>query len=358
MRLPDPKFWRGRRVLVTGHTGFKGGWLSLWLTQMGAQVTGYALPPENENGIYLTSNVAGRMGPVRGDIRHALHLRHCARLTRPEVVFHMAAQSLVRRAHRDPAGTYATNVTGTQNVLDACRWSGFTRAVVVVTSDKVYENTEDRRAFVETDRLGGHEPYGVSKAAAEMVTAAFRTALGADNPMGVATVRAGNVLGGGDWAEDRLVPDAMRAFGSGSDLAVRNPGATRPWQYVLDPLCGYLLLAEELFSGEAHWRDAWNFGPDPADIVSVGDLTGMLAERWNLRDDAPAGWHMAQQDNAPYEAQFLGVDSTKARTQLGWVPRMPLDQALDETVGWYTAVRAGADMARLAAAMVAAYATP
>jgi CDP-glucose 4,6-dehydratase len=325
---------------------------------MGAHVTGYALHPEHAEGIYSTSKVARAMGPVRGDIRDTLPLRHCMRLTRPEIVFHLAAQALVRRAHRNPAATYDINVTGTQNVLDACRWSGSTRAVVVVTSDKVYENRDGNVPFVEDDKLGGQEPYGVSKAAAEMVVQAFRNAQETDSTMAVATARAGNVIGGGDWAEDRLVPDAMKAFGQGQALVVRNPGATRPWQYVLDPLCGYLLLAERLYQGEQWWRGAWNFGPGPDETISVADIADRLVDRWNERDDSPATWHMMAQDNAPYEAKTLAVDSGKARSHLGWEPRMPLDDALAETVGWYTALRAGADMDRLAAAMVAAYANP
>lgn len=358
MKLPDPEFWRGRRVLITGHTGFKGGWLSAWLRQMGSNVTGYALPTEYTNGIYGTSVVPQSITSVRGDIRDITSIRECVRLMRPEIVFHLAAQSLVRRAHHDPAGTYATNVSGTQNVLDATRGSPNARAIVVVTSDKVYENRDAGKPFTEDDRLGGVEPYGVSKAAAEMVAQAFRHGLEADSPIGVATARAGNVIGGGDWAEDRLVPDAIKAFSAGAPLTVRNPGATRPWQYVLDPLCGYLLLAERLFQGDRICRSAWNFGPDMSDSIPVADVADKLVESWNENSDIPASWQMVAQAGAPYEARFLGVNSTKAQTELGWHPRMPLDLAIAETVGWYTAQRNGANMARLSAAMIAAYALP
>ena len=358
MSRPDPHFWRNRRVFVTGHTGFKGGWLALWLAQMGARVNGFALPPEHAAGIYTAAGVAGRITPVNGDIRDLTPLRYCMQITRPEVVFHLAAQALVRRAARDPVGTYRSNVIGTAHVLEAARLTPSVRAVVVVTSDKVYDNRDDGRAFSEDDRLGGREPYGASKAATEMVVEAFRHGLGEDYPLAVATVRAGNVIGGGDWGEDRLVPDAMRAFAAGTALTVRNPGATRPWQYVLDPLSGYMMLAEQLFNGHPAWRGAWNFGPGPGKAAPVAEIADELVRLWGEHGGATAGWQAAAQDGAPYEARFLGVDSSKAQSALGWYPRVPLDLALAETVGWYAAQARGSDIARLSAAMIAAYMEP
>jgi CDP-glucose 4,6-dehydratase len=353
---PDPQFWRGRRVLVTGHTGFKGGWLALWLKSMGADVTGYALAPENDEGIFTAAAVGSGMTPVTGDIRDLSRLRQCISLMRPEVVFHLAAQALVRRAHRDPHTTYATNVTGTAKVLDAAKTYPFVRAVVVVTSDKVYENTEGDRPFREDDHLGGLEPYGVSKASAEMVTAAFRHGLNGEGPA-VATARAGNVIGGGDWGEDRLVPDAMRAFRRGTPLEIRNPASIRPWQHVLDPLCGYLLLAERLYAGDPKARTAWNFGSqESADVTS---LANRVVDHWNNAGGRPhAVWTTVSQTDAPYEARSLRLDSTKAMTELGWRPRLPLAQAIEWTVDWYIHQAHGASMDGPSRAMIDAYSRP
>jgi len=351
--LPQPAFWRGRRVLITGHTGFKGGWLALWLKHMGAEVTGYALAPEHSDGIFSAARVGNGMTPVTGDIRDASRFRQCLSLMRPEIVFHLAAQALVRRAHRDPLTTYATNVTGTANVLEAVRVSPFVRVAVVVTSDKVYENTEVGRPFREDDRLGGVEPYGVSKAAAEMVTTAFRHSLGGNVPA-VASVRAGNVIGGGDWGEDRLVPDAMRAFRHGMSLEVRNPHSTRPWQHVLDPLCGYLVLAERLAHGDAKWRAAWNFGADQSETVEK--LAEHMVRHWNVSGGRPSGkWEAIPQASAPYEAKSLRLDSGKALAELGWRQRLMFTQALEWTVDWYLHQARGEAMEAPSLAMIDAY---
>jgi CDP-glucose 4,6-dehydratase len=352
MTNPDPAFWMRRRVLVTGHTGFKGGWLSLWLARMGAIVTGYALPPEHLHGIYHAAQVGAQITPVTGDLKDRSRLRHCIDIVRPQIIFHLAAQALVRRAHRDPVGTYVTNVAGTAEVLEAARLFPFVRAIVVVTSDKVYENRDDGRAFREDDPLGGHEPYGISKAAAEMVVTAFRRSMGGDGPA-VATVRAGNVIGGGDWGEDRLVPDAMRAFASGMPLQVRNPGSTRPWQHVLDPLCGYIQLAERLMGGDPAWQQAWNFGADESH--PVGTLVEHMAARWNDTGLGPASWMSQPAVDAPYEARTLGLDSAQARDRLGWRPRLPLERALAWTVDWYAAQARGEPMLGPSAAMIDAY---
>jgi CDP-glucose 4,6-dehydratase len=359
MTLPNPEFWRGRRVLVTGHTGFKGGWLSLWLAHMGALVTGLALPTEDERGIYSGANIGAQITSVIGNIRDASVIRECIRLMRPQIVFHLAAQSLVRRAHADPLTTYETNVLGTAKVLEEVRRFPFVRAAVVVTSDKVYANTGEGRPFTEDDPLGAHEPYGASKAAAEFVVSAFRRSLGEDHHLGVASVRAGNVIGGGDWAEDRLVPDAMNAFTQGQPLVVRNPAATRPWQYVLDPLCGYLLLAERLGLDDAPaWRSAWNFGPRE-DSRPVRDIADRLVGLWNAGATygGDVSWQTHEEYAAPYEARTLAVDSTKARQILNWRPRLDLDAALEASTDWYQAQMNGAAMSAWSRAAIENYMT-
>jgi CDP-glucose 4,6-dehydratase len=357
MTLPDPDFWRGRRVLITGHTGFKGAWLALWLTRMGATVTGYALAPEHADGIYAASGVAHRITPVIADIRHGSVLRECMHLMRPDVVFHLAAQALERRAHQNPIETYDVNAMGTAKVLEAMRTARSVRAAVIVTSDKVYENDDSGRAFSETDRLGAHEPYGVSKVAAELATTAFRESLGDGHRLHVATVRAGNVIGGGDWAEDRLVPDAMRAFAADEPFTLRHPDSTRPWQYVLDPLCGYLLLAERLLAGDRAAASAWNFGPEDSAGVPVRDLAALLVDHWNADawNNAGAGWQTAGDEAGPYDARVLGVDSTKARDRLNWRSRMSLQDAVAATIAWHKAQFNGADMKDVSDDALAAY---
>jgi CDP-glucose 4,6-dehydratase len=343
---PDPAFWRNQNVFVTGHTGFKGGWLALWLAHMGARVTGYALEPENSQGIFGAANVAERITSIIGDIRDVTRLRQSMANAQPDVVFHLAAQALVRRAHRDPVETYDTNVVGTAKVLEEARRIENVRAAVVVTSDKVYENRDEGRPFREEDPLGGLEPYGVSKANAEMVVKAFRHGLGDNHLLAVATVRAGNVIGGGDWAEDRLIPDAIRAFINGHPLAVRNPASTRPWQHVFDPLAGYMLLAEKLLQeSDLGWRNAWNFGPADTRGAPVQEVVGHLVGHWNAGTKAAgAAWHTQEEVTAPYEARVLGVDSAKARTALAWRPRLELGDAIAATAAWYKDQQQGADM--------------
>ena len=349
---PSKDFWRGRRVLVTGHTGFKGAWLAFWLTEMGAKVYGLALPPESDLCFFNATQANAATHGTLGDIRDKSVVETVLDKTHPEVVFHLAAQALVRRAYDDPAETYSTNLSGLTNVLEACRTCAETSAIVVATSDKVYENREDGHAFVESDRLGGVEPYGISKAAGEYVIDAFRFSLGPSAPLGVATVRAGNVIGGGDWAKDRLVPDAMDAFKKGQPLDVRNPASTRPWQHVIDPLAGYILLAEKLASQDSKWRSAWNFGPlgsAEKHAWPVRDVANVLAAQWNAQGGTPvATWVDVSDPNAPYEAKTLAVDSSKAQAELGWSPRIPLDTALEMTVAWYMADNGETDMAEFA----------
>lgn len=345
-------FWKDRRVLVTGHTGFKGSWLSLWLQEMGARLTGFALDPPSEPSLFETAKVAGGMTSIRGDLRdleavHAVMTEH-----EPEVVFHLAAQSLVREGYADPVTTYSTNVLGTVHLLEACRAVESVRAVVSVTSDKCYRNPESLRAFREDDPLGGKDPYSSSKACAEHVTQAYRDSFFTDptRPVGVVSARAGNVLGGGDWAQDRLVPDLIRGFVDGKPVPIRRPRAIRPWQHVLEPLAGYLQLAERAFEEPAAAAGGWNFGPDAADERPVEWVADRLVNLWG----GSAGWARDEADH-PAEAGFLKLDSSKARERLGWHPRLALEAALEWVVNWHRSVAAGADGAEVTRAQIAAY---
>ncbi|MGE0811051.1 MAG: CDP-glucose 4,6-dehydratase [Immundisolibacter sp.] len=340
----DAAFWRGQRVLITGHTGFKGGWLSLWLARLGAQVYGYALPPSTNPSLYALAKVADAVESTFGDVRDAQTLTALVRRVQPEVVFHMAAQALVRASYTDPAGTYATNVMGTVNLLEAVRQVGGVRAVVVVTSDKCYENREWLWAYREGEPLGGVDPYSSSKACAELVAQSWRQSFfapqrHAEHGTALASARAGNVIGGGDWAEDRLIPDILRAIAAGEPVAIRNPGAIRPWQHVLEPLSGYLLLAQRLVEeGPAH-AEAWNFGPAETDARPVQWIVERLTKTWG----EGASW---QPDSAPqpHEAQCLKLDCAKANARLGWRPRWPLERALDTIVEWHRAHERRQDM--------------
>ena len=323
-------FWSGRRVLVTGHTGFKGSWLTLWLRSLGAEVTGYALPPATSPSHYDIANAAEGIRSIFADIRDAQKMRDAFAAAKPEVVFHLAAQSLVRASYEMPRETYEVNVIGTANLLDAVRDCDSVRSVVVVTSDKCYENREWSWGYRESDSLGGHDPYSSSKAAAEIVTAAYRSSyFHGPNAARIASARAGNVIGGGDWARDRLIPDLVTAFAEGRKPLIRNPLAIRPWQFVLDPLYGYMLLAERLCEDES-FAQAWNFGPEDRDVRSVGAIVNRAAALWG---DGAA----VERDTAshPHEAQFLKLDSSKARTRLGWSSRLDVDKALEWTIRWY-----------------------
>jgi len=334
----NPEFWRRKRVLLTGHTGFKGSWLSLWLQDLGADVLGYALGPPTDPSLYVLADVQRGMQSVAGDILDLDHLRRVFREFQPRIVFHLAAQPLVRRSYADPVGTYSTNVLGTAHVLEAARHTGGVEAMVVVTSDKCYEHTGDTRPFRETDRLGGFDPYSSSKAGAELVTAAFRQSFfnpgqpssGTGARAGIATARAGNVIGGGDWGADRLVPDVMRAALGGGELRIRNPHAVRPWQHVLDPLCGYLMLAEKLCEDPRGFSQAWNFGPEEAQPLPVSALLERIGSLLGFAVD----WRIDGGEH-PHEAGCLRLDCTKARTQLGWKQQWNLNAALEATVNWY-----------------------
>lgn len=348
---PDPAFWAGRRVLVTGHTGFKGGWLCLWLERLGAQVSGLALAPRETPNLFAAAQIDSGLDSHLIDIRDAGAVRDALAATAPEIVIHMAAQALVRASYQEPLATYAINVMGTAHLLEAVRATPSVRAVVVVTSDKAYENREWPYGYRETEALGGHDPYSSSKACAELVAAAYRASFLAERDCRLATARAGNVIGGGDWSKDRLVPDLVRAFARGESVEIRAPHATRPWQHVLEPLSGYLRLAECL-CGEAgaRYAEAWNFGPADEDCRPVAHIVDELAQGWGPE----ALWHLSEAIH-PHEATFLKVDSAKARAHLGWDRRLRLDAALAWTAAWYRAEATGASARDLTLAQIGAY---
>ena len=330
-------FWRNKKVFVTGHTGFKGGWLCTWLKAMGADVTGYALPPPAAPGLFEIANVASGITSVFGDVRDLPLLAESMNMVRPDIVFHMAAQPLVRASYADPVATYTTNVIGTVNLFEAVRAVTSVGAVVNVTTDKCYENREWVWGYREDEAMGGYDPYSSSKGCAELVSAAYRRSFS----MNIATARAGNVIGGGDWSKDRLVPDVLSAFADVRPVAIRHPNATRPWQHVLEPLRGYLNLAERLFIDGKMFAGPWNFGPRDEDCRAVGDVTEMLVSMWG----AGASWNR-DADAHPHEANLLKLDVSKARALLGWVPRLGLEEGLRLTVEWQKAWLAGQNMER------------
>ncbi len=335
-----PEFWKGRKVFLTGHTGFKGSWLTLWLHALGAEVTGYALRPPTTPSLFEQARVADGITSVLGDMRDSDALRAAMQQTAPEVVIHMAAQALVRYSYANPVETYATNVLGTVHLLEAVRATPSVRAVVNVTSDKCYENREWVWGYREDEAIGGYDPYSSSKGCAELVTSAYRRSYfsGDDGPL-LASGRAGNVIGGGDWAQDRLIPDMVRAFSAGRPVVIRNPHAIRPWQHVLEPLSGYLTLAEALVDRGAAFAEGWNFGPGEDDAKTVKCIVEWLVGLWG----GGASWELdasAQQ----HEAGYLKLDCSKARTRLGWTPRWTLATALERIVQWQRALDAGADM--------------
>lgn len=335
-RRGEAQFWQGRRVLLTGHTGFKGAWLSLWLREMGADVTGFALQPRSQPNLW---DLVGRGArSIIGDIRDRERVRNVAAAARPHIVIHMAAQALVRESYEDPLATYGTNVMGTANVLAACRETNDLECILVITSDKVYENPGQRRAFEEDDRLGGRDPYSSSKACAELVTNCFRASFFGDGPV-VATARAGNVIGGGDWSPDRLIPDCVRALQAGSPVRLRYPESIRPWQHVLEPLSGYLATARALVEQPATAPRAVNFGPDPAACCTVREVVDAFSQRF----DGKPGWERDDAAHHP-EADALTLSSLLAQRTLGWRPVLGLEESLAWTAEWYRAHAAGQDM--------------
>ncbi len=334
-------FWQGRKVFLTGNTGFKGSWLSLWLEALGADIMGYALAPQTQPNLFEASSAGRGVRAITGDIRNLDGVRNSLLGHAPEIVIHMAAQPLVRKSYEDPTGTYATNVLGTANILEAVRASKSVRAVVVITTDKCYENKEWAWAYRENDVLGGHDPYSSSKACAELVVSSFRDSFFppgkySEHRVAIASARAGNVIGGGDWSADRLLPDIARAFSAGQVLKIRNPKAIRPWQHVLEPLRGYLALAENLYQHGPKFSGAWNLGPEYMDAKPVEWIVENAARVWG----PSAKWEFDRGEH-PHEDQMLKLDWTKAWLELGWRPKLHLKDALDMTLEWYRDVLAG-----------------
>ncbi len=340
-------FWRGKTVLLTGHTGFKGSWLSLWLQKMGARVVGFALASPSTPNLFEIANVADGMFSIHGDVRDLTALKRVIRQHQPEVVFHLAAQALVRMSYDDPIETYSTNVMGTANLLESIRQTDCVKSAVFVTSDKCYENNEWIWGYRENDPMGGHDPYSSSKGCAELVVSAFTRSFflqknGSQSITGIATARAGNVIGGGDWSRDRLVSDIMTAIAADRQVVIRSPHAIRPWQHVLEPLRGYMMLAEQLYHHGAEYMGGWNFGPEDQDARPVSWIVDRLTQLWGHG----ATWAVDNTTN-PHEANYLKLDCTKARHLLGWKPNLKLSAALEWIVRWYRCLNDGASMGQI-----------
>jgi CDP-glucose 4,6-dehydratase len=347
----DSDFWKGKKVFLTGHTGFKGSWLTLWLHQLGAVVTGYALQSPTEPSLFEDANIVDLLlQNILGDIRDGALLTRKMQKAAPEIVIHMAAQSLVRESYIDPVETYAANVMGTVNVLEAARNTYSVKAILNITTDKCYENREWVWGYRENEPMGGHDPYSSSKGCAELVSLAYRRSFLQPAGIALATARAGNVIGGGDWAKDRIVPDAMRAFMNRKILKVRNPLSTRPWQHVLEPLTGYLMLCQQLIEHPESFSDAWNFGPNDADAQPVSRLADIMTKNWGQG----AGWQLDAGAH-PHEANYLKLDCSKAKSHLKWRPIWNLSRALEETVQWYKARHNRIDMNEFSIQQIASY---
>lgn len=346
----NPTFWSNKSVLITGHTGFKGGWLASWLHKMGAQVSGYALPPLTEKGPFFLMKLHEKMAnSIIGDIRDLTKVTKAISKIKPDIIFHMAAQPLVYQSYKEPEKTFSTNIMGTVNTLEAARRCGTVKAIVNVTTDKCYENKEWIWPYRETDRLGGNDPYSSSKACAELITSTYRTSFLSNENIHLASARAGNVIGGGDWADDRLIPDFMRALDVGNTLKIRSPDAIRPWQHVLEPLSGYLSLAERLYIDGESFATSWNFGPNDDDTKTVSWLMDKLClilpgSRWEVQPKLQL-----------HEASLLRLDSSKSKALLGWCSQWNLETALTETINWYQASRKGEDMEKFTNLQISKY---
>lgn len=351
----NPGFWHGKHVFLTGHTGFKGSWLSLWLQQLGANLTGYALNPPSPSNLFDVVRVGEGMRSIIADVRDLDTLVKTMRAAKPDIVIHMAAQPLVRYSYIAPVQTYATNVMGTVHLLEAVRLSGTVRAVVNITSDKCYENKEWPWGYRENESMGGYDPYSNSKGCAELVVSAYRSsyfnpANFADHGVALATARAGNVIGGGDWAEDRLIPDIMRAIMRGQPVNIRSPHAIRPWQHVLEPLSGYLILAQKLYEEGSAYAEGWNFGPNDEDAKPVSWIVDHLTKIWG----EGASWVLEEGEH-PHEAHYLKLDCSKAKARLDWQPRWRLDETLVKIVTWHKAYQENSNMSEITLKQIADY---
>lgn len=346
----NSSFWTGRSVFLTGHTGFKGGWLALWLTEMGAKVYGYSLEaPTNPNFFKITNLGHKIQNSVTGDICDLLGLTNSMQIAKPSVIFHMAAQPLVKKSYINPIETFTTNIIGTINIFEAARKIDTVEAIVNITTDKCYENQEWDRPYHETDRLGGYDPYSSSKACSEIVTSAYRNSFLSETGIKLASARAGNVIGGGDWAADRLIPDFFRSIDSDRTLRIRSPQAVRPWQHVLDPLSGYLILAEKLVTKGNNFAQAWNFGPEQSGAKTVSWILDRLSKKFNN-----SKWE-TEKIKQQHEASLLKLDISKAKSKLGWLPRWPLETAIDNTVEWYQAFKENDNMEEFSIKQIKVY---
>jgi CDP-glucose 4,6-dehydratase len=347
----DTNFWKGKKVYLTGHTGFKGSWLSLWLQNMGAIVKGYSLDVNTEPALFIEANVAAGMESEIGDIRDLEQITKSMVSFNPDILIHMAAQPLVRLSYKEPIDTYTTNVIGTVNVLEVARKCINLKAIVAVTSDKCYENKEREQGYIESEPMGGHDPYSSSKGCAELVTSAYRRSFfNSENSASLASARAGNVIGGGDWAEDRLIPDILRAFEKSEPVVIRNPLSTRPWQHVLEPLSGYLVLAQELFLNGDNFVEGWNFGPKDEDCKPVSWILDQMVSNWGNN----ASWILDKKNN-PHEAVFLKLDCSKAANRLKWNPKWNLQLTLKSIVDWHQLYRNGGDIKKQCLKEINAY---
>lgn len=334
-------FFRGKKVFLTGHTGFKGSWLSLWLSDMGAHVKGYALAPVTSPNLFEVARVEETIDSEIGDIRNLDQLRTSMISFNPDILIHMAAQPLVRLSYKDPVETYDTNVMGTVKVLEAARSCKNLKVIVSITTDKCYENREWAWGYREDEPMGGFDPYSSSKGCSELVTAAYRRSFMQEAGIGLASARAGNVIGGGDWSDDRLIPDILRAFEQGKPVVIRNPKSTRPWQHVLEPLSGYLVLAQKLYKSPQEYAEGWNFGPQDDDVKPVDWILDKMVEKWK----GNARWKL-DDGNHPHEAGFLKLDVSKAKSRLHWQPTWRLEQTLEKIIHWHQAWLNGDDMQR------------